>query len=157
MRFLCESIFVLIDGRTLIVKNGGKKSFYHETKASKSFIPTSRMSFWKPITKRNEIIIRVHVCRHWCTKCNSKEIDGKKSFSYETNASMPFIPMKKMSLWCLIMNRRLLCVSMFILIDGRTLILKKIAKGNTFLKKPRLQFTYPNKENEFTVPVVKRK
>ena len=44
MRLLCESMFVLIDGRTLILKNGGKKSFSCETKALMSFIPMRRMS-----------------------------------------------------------------------------------------------------------------
>ena len=32
--------------------------------------------------------------------------DGKRSFSYETKASMSFIPMRRMSLWCSIMKRK---------------------------------------------------
>ena len=44
-RILCESVFVSIDKWTLILKNGGKKSFSYETKGSMSFIPISRISF----------------------------------------------------------------------------------------------------------------
>ena len=32
--------------------------------------------------------------------------DGNRSFSYETKASMSFIPMRRMSLWCSIMKRK---------------------------------------------------
>ena len=51
-RLLCESIFVLVDKWTLILKNGGKKSFLNETKALTSFILIRGMSLWCLIMKR---------------------------------------------------------------------------------------------------------
>ena len=57
---LYEFAFVLIGKQTLILKSGEKKSFYIETKASMSFIPTSRMSLWCPILKWKEIIMWIH-------------------------------------------------------------------------------------------------
>ena len=37
MKLLCESMFILIDKRTLILKNGRKRSFSYEMKASMLF------------------------------------------------------------------------------------------------------------------------
>ena len=56
-RLLSESLYVSIDIQTLILKNGGKKSFLNETKASMSLILMSRMSLWHLILKREEIIM----------------------------------------------------------------------------------------------------
>ena len=53
---LCESLFFLIERRTLILKDGQKKSFSYETKAIMSLNPKRRMSLWFPIMKRKEII-----------------------------------------------------------------------------------------------------
>ena len=50
-RLLCESIFVLIDRQTLILKYGWNKSFLNETKASMTFILMREMSLWCPIMK----------------------------------------------------------------------------------------------------------
>ena len=57
---LCESLPILIDRRTLILKNNGKLSFLYGTKASLSFIPMRKMCLWCPIMKRKEIITRIH-------------------------------------------------------------------------------------------------
>ena len=57
MRLLCEFVFVVIKRWTLILKNGEKKSFLNETKASMSFMPTRRISFWCPIMERKKIIM----------------------------------------------------------------------------------------------------
>ena len=63
----------------------------------------------------------------------------RKSFSYETKASVPFIPMKKLCLWCPIMKKKtLLCESVFLLIGKRTLILKMVVR-KAFLTKPKDQ------------------
>ena len=53
---LCESMFIPIDKETLILKTSRKRKFPHETKASMSFIPRSRMSFWQPIKTRKKVI-----------------------------------------------------------------------------------------------------
>ena len=54
---LCESVFVLVEKWTSILKNGCKRSFSYEPKASMSFIPKKRISLWFPIVKRKEIIM----------------------------------------------------------------------------------------------------
>ena len=83
--------------------NGYKRSFSYETKASISFIPTWRMCLWCPMIKWNEITIRIHVYLNWKMHFNSK-IGNKRSFSYETKASISLIPMRRTSLWCPIMK-----------------------------------------------------
>ena len=80
-------------------KIGNKRSFSYETKASISLIPLRRMCLWCPIMKRKEIIMWIHVYPNWKTYFNSK-IDNKRSFSYETKASISLIPMRRMCLWC---------------------------------------------------------
>ena len=58
------SMFITIDEITLIPKNGGKKMFSYQTKASLPFIPISRMCLWCPIMKSKEIISCIHVCHN---------------------------------------------------------------------------------------------
>ena len=79
-------------------KIGNKRSFSFETKASISLIPTRRMCLWCPIMKRKEIVMWIHVYRNWKTNFNSK-IGNKRSFSYETKASISLIPERRMCLW----------------------------------------------------------
>ena len=56
---------------------------------------------------------------------------GNKSFSYETKASMPFIPTSRTSLWWPSWKeKRLLCKSEFVPIEKRSLILKNRGKGS---------------------------
>ena len=104
-RLLCEYVFVLINTRTLIQKNGVKKSFSYETKASMSFSRISRTSLWFLIMKRKDIIIKSTFVPYW-TNSTSKENGGKKSFLNETKSSMSFIPMRRISLWCPIMKKK---------------------------------------------------
>ena len=47
----------------------------------------------------------IHVHPSWKMNSNSK-IGRKRSFSYETKASIPFIPNRRMCLWCPIMKRK---------------------------------------------------
>ena len=47
------------------IKNGGKKSFSRETKASISCILMRRTCLWWPIVKEREIITSIHVCLIW--------------------------------------------------------------------------------------------
>ena len=56
-RLLCESMFILTDRRTLILKKGGKRTFSYETKESMSIIPVSITSLLCPIKKENKIIM----------------------------------------------------------------------------------------------------
>ena len=107
-------------------KISNKRSFSYETKASISLIPTRRMCLWCPIMKRKEIIMWIHVYPNWKMDFNSKN-GNKRSFCYETKASISLIPTRRICLWCRIWKeKRLLCDSMFVQIDRRTLILKMV-------------------------------
>ena len=53
---LCESMFVLIDRQTLILKNFRNKSFLNKTKALMSYILIKRMSLWCPIMKNIRLL-----------------------------------------------------------------------------------------------------
>ena len=86
-------------------KIGNKRSFSYETKASISLIPKRRMCFWWLITKRKEIIMWIDVCPNWNTNFNSR-IGDKRSFSYETKASISLFPKRRMCLWRLIMKKK---------------------------------------------------
>ena len=79
-RLLCESVFIQIDKRTLILKNYGKNSFSDETKASMSFFPIRRMSLWFAIMKKKEIIMWIHVYANWQTNFDSKKFWEEQLF-----------------------------------------------------------------------------
>ena len=84
-------------------KNGRKRSFSFESKATKSFILTRGMGLYCPIMKRKEIAMWIHVYPNW--KMNFISKNGRKtSFSFETKASKSFIPMRWICLWCPIMK-----------------------------------------------------
>ena len=85
-------------------KKGKKRSFSYDTKASISLIPTRRTCLWCPIMKWNEITIWIHVYPNWKMYFNSK-IGNKRSFSFETKASIWLIPARRRRLWCPIMKR----------------------------------------------------
>ena len=86
-------------------RNGRKTSFSCGTKASKSFTPTGRMWLWCPSMKRKEIIMWIHIYPNWNMNFNSKK-GNKRSFSYDTKASISLIPMRRTCLWCPIMKRK---------------------------------------------------
>ena len=120
-------------------KIGNKRSFSYETKASISLIPSRRMCLWFPIMKRKEIIMWIHVYPNWKTYFNSK-IGNKRSFSFETKASISLIPTRRMCLWFQAWKERgLLCESMFIPIEWRTSILKLVIR-KVFIMKPKNQY-----------------
>ena len=86
-------------------KNDGKGSLTYETKASMSFIPMRRMSLGCLIMKRKSIAMGIHVCPNWQINLNNKN-DGQRNFSYKTNASMSFILIRRMSIWCPMKRRK---------------------------------------------------
>ena len=119
-------------------KIGNKRSFSYETKASISLIPKRRMCLWYLITKRKEIIMWIDVYPNWNLNFNSK-VGNRRSFSYETQASISLIPSRIIFLWCPITKKRwLLCESMSIPTEIRTSILK-LAIRKAFLMKPKHQ------------------
>ena len=86
-------------------ESDNKRCFSKETKASISFIPSRRMCLWCPIMKRMEITMWIHFYPNWKTNFNSNN-GNKRSFSYETNASISFILSRRMCLWCPILKRK---------------------------------------------------
>ena len=120
-------------------KNGNKRSFSHQTKASISFIPIRRTCLGSSIMKWNEITMWIHVYPNLNTYFNSK-IGNKSSFSYEIKALISLIPMGRTCLWCPILNEtRLLYESLFIPIERRTSNLKLVTR-EVFLLKPKHQY-----------------
>ena len=83
-------------------KNGRKGSFSYGTKSSKSFITTRRVCLQRLIMKRKGIVMWIHIYLNWKRNFNSRNC-RKTSFSFETNASISFIPIRRMCLWCPIM------------------------------------------------------
>ena len=70
-----------------------------------SFIPIRRMSLCAQSWKERRLLCEsVFVAiDKWTLILKS---GGKKSVSYETKASMSFIPISRMSLWCPVMKRK---------------------------------------------------
>ena len=107
-------------------KNGRKGSFSYETKVSISFIPMTRAYLWCPIMKKKEIITWIHIYLNWKINFNSKN-GRKRSFCYEYKASISFILMRWMCLWCPIKKKlKLLYESVTAQIDRRLLNLKMV-------------------------------
>ena len=84
-------------------KNGKKRSSSYESKASISFIPKRRMNLWCPIIERKEITTWIQVYPKWKMSFSSKN-GRKRSFCYETKASISLIPIRRMCLWLPIME-----------------------------------------------------
>ena len=78
-------------------KIGNKRCFSYETKALISLIPLRRICLWFPIMNRKDITMWIHIYPNWKMKCNSKN-GNKRSFLYETKASISFIPKRRMCL-----------------------------------------------------------
>ena len=120
-------------------KIGNKRSFPYETKASISLIPWRTMCLWFPIMKRKEIIIWIHVYPNWKKYFNSK-IGNKRSFSYETKASISLITKRRMCLRCPITKRKEIIKWIEVFpIEIRTSILKLVIR-EAFLMKPKQQY-----------------
>ena len=112
-------------------KNGKKRSFSYETKASISFIPMRRMCLWCQIMKIKEIIMQIRVCPNRQTYINS--INSKnKSFCFETKASISFIPMIRMHLWSPVMNRKEIIMWIHVYPNYKMIFNSKYGKKRSF-------------------------
>ena len=117
MRLLCESMFATIGEWTLILKNGGEKKLFPWTEALMSFIPMRKISLWCPILKRKNIYMWICACLNWHMNFNSKKWLKEKLFLWNQSLNIIY-PISRMSLWPPIMKKsRLLCESIFVLID----------------------------------------
>ena len=103
-RFLCESVFIPIGRQTLILKMVEREVLLWNLSFN-SFIIIRRMCLWCPIMKRKKIIMWICVSPNKWTTINSKD-RRKRTFSYETKASISYIPIRRISLWFLTMKRK---------------------------------------------------
>ena len=120
-------------------KIGNKRSFSFQTKASISLILTRRMCLWFPIMKRKEINRRIHVYPNWKTYCNSK-IGNKRSFYYETIASISLIPSRRMHLWCSIVKRKEIIMWAHVYPNWKTYFNSKLVIRKVSIMKPKRQY-----------------
>ena len=86
-------------------KKGWKEKLFLWNQRSKIIYPNKKNEFMVLNNKKMEIIIWISVCPNdkWTLTLKN---DGKRSFSFETKASMSFIPTRRLRLWCLIMKRK---------------------------------------------------
>ena len=112
-------------------KIGNKRSFSYETKASISLIPKRRMCLWCPITKKKVIIMWIRVYPNWNTNFISK-IGNKRSFSYETKASISLIPSRRICLWFPIMKRKQIIIWIHVYPNWKTYFNSKIGNKRSF-------------------------
>ena len=133
-------------------KIGNKRSFYYETKASISLIPTRRMCLWRPIMKKKVIIMWIHVYPNWNTSFNSKKAN-KRSFSYESKASISFIPTRRTCLWCPIMKWNEITIWIHVYPNWNTHFNSKIGNKRSFSFQTKASnIINPNVENVFMTP-----
>ena len=141
-----------IGNQTLILKNGWKKSFSYEAKASMSFITMSKMSFWFTIIKRKEIFMWLCVYPNWQTNFDSKKWCKQKLFIWNQNINS-FILISRMSLWFLIMKRKEIIIWIHVYPNWQTNFdSKKWWKKKLFFWNQSINVVYPNKGNGFMVP-----
>ena len=137
-------------------KNGRKRNFSYEIKASKSFIPMRKICLWYLILKRKEIIMRIHVYPNW-----KKNFDfnngGKSSFSYESKASISFIRMKKTCSWCPIMKRKEIFMWILVYLNWKMNFNSKSGRKRSFSWNQSIKIIYPYEKNAFIVPNHKTK
>ena len=102
---LHASMFVTIVGIILIPKNEGKKRFSYQANASMSSIRKRRMYLWCLIVKKRRFLCASMFVTIDEIALNPKN-GGRKSFFYQSKASMSSFPMTRMFLWCPIMKKK---------------------------------------------------
>ena len=101
-----------------------------------SFIIMRKMNLLCPIIKREEIVMWISVYPNWKRNMNSK--NGRNScFSYEAEASISFIPIRSMCLWCLIVKRKEMIIWIYVRLNQWTNINSKSGR--------KIRFSYETK------------
>ena len=122
-------------------KNVRKRSFSYKTKASTSFILIRRMRLWCPIIKTKEIVMQIRVCPNRWININS-ENGRKRSFFYETKASISFIPMRRMCLMRQILKRKEIIMWICDSPNRRTNINCKNGRKRSFLSEAKVSISF---------------
>ena len=115
-----------------------------------------RTCLWCPIVKWNEITIRNHVYRNWKTSFNSK-IGNKRSFSFQTKASISLIPMRRMSLWFPIMKRKEIILWIHVYTNWKTYFNSKIGNKRSFSYETKASISLiPMRRTCLSCPITKK-
>ena len=78
--------------------------------------------------------------------------NGRRSFSYETKASISFIPIQRMTLWCPIMKTKEIIMWIHVCPNWpKNFNSKEWCKEKLFLWNQSNNVIYPNEEDEFIV------
>ena len=138
-------------------KNGYKRSFSYESKASISFIPMGRMRLCCPIRKRKEIIMWIQVYPNWKSNFNSTN-GNKRCFCYETKASISLIPRGRMRSWCPIQKRKEIIMRIRVYPNQLTYINSNNGRKRWFHCQTKASISFiPSMEMCLWCPIVKRK
>ena len=122
-------------------KNFRKTSFSYKTNAWILFIARRRKCLWCPIVKRKKIIMWIHVYTNWKMNFDSKS--GRKwSFSFETKVSIIFIPMSKICLWCPMMKRKEIIMSIQVYPNSKMNFDSKNGRNTSFSYETKVSISY---------------
>ena len=99
----------------------------------------------------------IHVYPNWNTNFNSK-IGNKRTFSYETKASISLIPKRRMCLWCPIMKRKEIIMWIHVYPNWNTNFNSKIGKKKCFYYETKASISLiPSRRMCLWFPITKRK
>ena len=110
-----------------------------------------------PIMKRKEIVVWIHVYPNWKMNFNS-ENGNKRSFSYQTKASISFIPIRRTCLWCTIMKWNEITIWIHVYPNWNTYFNSKIGNKSSFSYEIKASISLiPTRRTCLWCPIMKRK
>ena len=113
--------------------------------------------FTKPNHKKMVSILWIHVYPNRNTNFNSI-IGNKRSFSYETKASISLIPKGRMCLWCLITKRKEIIMWIDVCPNWNTNFNSKIGNKRSFSYETKSSISIiPKRRMCLRCPIMKRK
>ena len=136
-RLSCESVLILIDKWTLILKIVGRKVFLMKPK-HQFIYQMRRMCLWCTIMKRKEIIVWIRAYPNWHMNFDSKKLWEEKFFVWNKSINS-FVPMRRMSLQHPIINRKKIIMQIYVCPNWQTNISSKMMESEAFSTKPKHQ------------------
>ena len=97
-------MFIPIDRRTLILKNGGRAFFLRNQSFNVIYLNEENKFMVPTHEKKEDYYENPCLCQLSANFYFEKMVE-KKSLSYKAKASMQFILMSRMCLWCLVMKK----------------------------------------------------
>ena len=115
------------------------------------------MCLWFLIKKTKDIIMWIHVYPNRNTNFNSKK-GNKRSFSYDTKASISLIPMRRMCLWFPIMKWKEIIIWIHVYPNWNTNFNSKIGNKRSFSYEIKASISLiPKRRMCLWCPIMKRK